>query len=127
MAGEKILIVEDNEKNRKLVRVILKNKGYTIIEAEDAEKALSLLESVVPDIVLMDIGLPRMDGLEATRIIKLNKLTMNLPVIAVTAHAMHGDEEKILAAGCDDYISKPINVGEFPTIIETLLKKFKKC
>lgn len=127
MPGEKILVVEDNEKNRKLIRVILKSKGYELIEADDAEKALELLNNNLrPDLILMDIGLPGMDGLELTRQIKQNELTKNIPVIAVTAHAMRGDEEKILAAGCDNYISKPIKVGEFPGTIEELLQKYKK-
>ena len=126
MSGEKILVVEDNDKNRKLIRIVLKSKNYEILEACDANKALELLETWIPDLILMDIGLPGMDGLELTRQLKQTESTKDVPIIAVTAHAMMGDEEKILAAGCDDYISKPIKVGEFPATIEGFLEKFKK-
>lgn len=125
MPGERILVVEDNEKNRKLIRVVLKAKGYEIIEAEDAETAINYLKTNVPDLILMDIGLPGLDGLQLTRQIKQNETTKKIPVIAVTAHAMRGDEEKILGAGCDDYISKPINVGEFPLTIARILENSK--
>ena len=125
MPGERILVVEDNEKNRKLIRVVLKAKGYEIIEAEDAETAINYLKTNVPDLILMDIGLPGLDGLQLTRQIKQNEATKKIPVIAVTAHAMCGDEEKILGAGCDDYISKPINVGEFPLTIARVLENSK--
>lgn len=125
MSGESILVVEDNEKNRKLVRVVLKARGYNVLEAEDAKSALGQLENDNPDLILMDMGLPGMDGMELTRQIKKNKNTKNIPIIAVTAHAMKGAKEKILDAGCDDYISKPIDINEFPKVVEKILKNPK--
>ncbi len=121
----KILVVEDNEKNRKLIRVVMNSKGYEIVEADDSVSALEMLAQETPDIILMDIGLPGMDGLELTKKIKQDESTKDIPIIAVTAHAMHGDEEKILEAGCNGYISKPINVAEFPTAIEKALQEAK--
>ncbi|MGR3318719.1 MAG: response regulator [Candidatus Anammoxibacter sp.] len=126
MAGETILVVEDNEKNRKLIRVVLKAKGYNIIEAEDAETALDQLKKDIPDLILMDIGLPEMDGFELTRQIKRDKTTKNVPIIAVTAHAMKGEKEKMLDAGCDDYVSKPIDINEFSKTVEKVLNDKKQ-
>ena len=126
MAGKTILIVEDNERNRKLVKVILKAKGYVILEAEDASSAFRELEKTIPDLILMDIGLPQMSGLELTKQIKLREEIKGVPIVALTAHAMIGDREGILAAGCDDYISKPIDINEFPKTIAEILEKSKK-
>ena len=125
MPGKCILVVEDNEKNRKLVRVVLKARGYDIVEAEDAKSALGQLENVNPDLILMDMGLPGIDGMELTRRIKKDENTKNIPIIAVTAHAMKGAKERILDAGCDDYISKPIDINEFPKVVEKILKNSK--
>lgn len=121
MSGKKILIIEDNEKNRKLIKVILKAKGYYTMEAEDARSALDQLKREPPDLILMDIGLPEIDGLELTKQIKQDASTKNIPIIAVTAHAMAGEKEKVLKAGCDAYISKPIDTNELPIIIEKFL------
>ena len=126
MAGKTILIVEDNERNRKLVKVILKAKGYVILEAEDAPSTFCELEKTVPDLILMDIGLPQINGLELTKLIKQREETKGVPIVALTAHAMIGDREGILAAGCDDYISKPIDINEFPKTIADILEKSTK-
>jgi len=116
-AGRKILIVDDNLDNRELVVKILKRHGYTTCEAVDGEDALIQAAAEQPDLILMDIALPKMDGLEATRRLHATPEFRDTPIIALTAHAMRGDREKALAAGCCDYISKPINVHELPTQI----------
>jgi CheY-like chemotaxis protein len=105
----KILIIEDTENNRVLLSRRLSPRGYDIITAADAEKGLALVATEKPDLVLMDVGLPGMNGWEATRQLKSNAATRHVPVIALTAHAMDGDREKALAAGCDDYEIKPID------------------
>ena len=126
MAGETILVIEDNEKNRKLIKVVLKARGYKIIEAEDAETAMDQLKKDIPDLILMDIGLPEMDGFELTRLIKRDKTTKDVPIIAVTAHAMKGEKEKTLEAGCDDYVSKPIDINEFQKTVARVLNDKKQ-
>jgi two-component system cell cycle response regulator DivK len=103
----RILCVEDNPQNMRLVRKILQHHGYEVIEAEDGLTGVQAALSVQPDLVLMDINLPDIDGLEATRRIKREQ--PNLCVVALTANAMYGDEERCLAAGCDGYISKPVS------------------
>ncbi|MFH1020907.1 MAG: response regulator [Pseudomonadota bacterium] len=113
-AGKKILIVDDNQDNRELVVKILKRYGSTICEAADGEEALARAASERPDLILMDIALPKIDGLEATRRLRQTAGLQDTPIIALTAHAMKGDREKALAAGCCDYIAKPINVRELP-------------
>lgn len=123
MPGETILVIEDNDKNRKLVRVILRSKDYHILEATTAAEALSVLETTHPDLILMDIQLPEMDGLTLTRIIKEKPELADVPIIALTAYAMKGDQQKFLDAGCDGYVSKPINTREFPQAIEAYLGK----
>lgn len=117
------MVVEDNEKNRKLMRVILKAKGFNVIEATTGEEALGILKNQKPDIILMDIQLPGVDGLTLTKQIKADVTCSAIPIIAVTAHAMKGDEQKILDAGCDGYISKPVNTQELPSIVEKYMKK----
>ena len=117
----KILIIEDTENNRVLLTRRLKPRGYDIITAEDAEKGLALVQAERPDLVLMDVGLPGMNGWEATRQLKSNGATQHVPVIALTAHAMDGDREKAIAAGCDDYEIKPIDFNRLFKKIERLL------
>jgi CheY-like chemotaxis protein len=107
-----ILIVEDEPNNLKLLRDLLQTSGYTTIEATDGEQGVVLAKSKKPDLILMDIMMPVVDGLEATRILKADTTTKNIPVLALTAYAMKGDKERILEAGCDGYISKPINIKE---------------
>ncbi len=109
MAGEPILVVEDNDVNLRLVTFLLSSSGYEVREAADAQEALRLLEGFHPRMVLMDLQLPRMDGYELTRRLKADPATRDILVIALTAHAMSGDEEKALKAGCDGYFTKPIN------------------
>jgi CheY-like chemotaxis protein len=117
MSGKKILIIEDNPINMELVTDILKVAGYRILQAENAEEGIALAKVEKPVLILMDISLPGMDGLTATQILKQDPITKDIPIIALTAHAMKGDEEKILAAGCTGYISKPIDTRTLPKII----------
>ena len=121
MAGERILIVDDNVQNLKLARVILANEGYDVLTAADAEDALALLRTARPKLILMDIQLPGMDGLQLTRQLKADPSTRSIAVIALTAYAMKGDEEKALAAGCDGYVSKPIDTDHLPEIVRAHL------
>lgn len=123
MSDKNVMVVEDNEKNRKLMRVILKAKGFNVIEATTGEEALGILKNQKPDIILMDIQLPGVDGLTLTKQIKADATCSVIPIIAVTAHAMKGDEQKILDAGCDGYISKPVNTQELPSIVEKYMNK----
>jgi CheY-like chemotaxis protein len=109
MAGERILIVDDNPINLKLARVILASEGYLVETADDAEQALTLLERLVPVLILMDLQLPGMDGLTLVRKLRDDVRWNETWIVALTAYAMKGDEEKALAAGCDGYITKPIN------------------
>ncbi|MBT4482902.1 MAG: response regulator [Candidatus Latescibacteria bacterium] len=111
--GKVILIVEDDEMNMTLIRDLLQISGYSTLEAGDGKKAIEIAQEKKPDLILMDIHLPIMDGLEATRIIKSDETTRNIPVIALTASVMKSDKEKIYEAGCDSFISKPIEVNEF--------------
>ena len=109
MAGEKILLVEDNEVNRRLAEFLLRSKGYKVREAATAQDAFDILKTERPDLIVMDIQLPGMDGLAATKKIKEQPEMADVPVIAVTSYAMKGDREKALAAGCVGYITKPID------------------
>lgn len=117
MPGETVLIVDDNVANLKLVRVLLQGEGYEVRTAADAEEALRLLSEFRPRVILMDIQLPGMDGLELTRRLKSDDATKGIIILALTAYAMKGDEEKALEAGCDGYIAKPINVDSLPRVI----------
>jgi two-component system cell cycle response regulator len=118
---ERILIVDDNAQNLKLARVILANEGYDVWTAADAEDALALLRTARPKLILMDLQLPGMDGLQLTRQLKADPSTRSIRVIALTAYAMKGDEEKALAAGCDAYLSKPIDTDRLPEIVRSHL------
>jgi CheY-like chemotaxis protein len=117
MARKLILIVDDNEQNLKLTKVILTIEGYEVRTAFDAEEALRILESFTPHLILMDMQLPRMDGLELTRQLKADPARRGIIVIALTASAMKGDEKKAYAAGCDDYLSKPIDIDVLARIV----------
>jgi two-component system, cell cycle response regulator DivK len=121
VAGERILIVDDNVQNLKLARVILANEGFDVWTAGDAEGALALLRASRPTLILMDLQLPGMDGLQLTRQLKADPSTRSIGVIALTAYAMKGDEEKALAAGCDGYLSKPIDTERLPEIVRAYL------
>ena len=119
MAGELILIVEDNERNLKLLRDLLGAHGYRILEARSAEDALVLARAECPQLVLMDVQLPGMDGLAALRELRARPETTETPVIAVTAFAMKDDRERLLSAGFDGYLEKPINVRELPSFLSS--------
>lgn len=120
----KILIVEDNPANMKLAVFLLESADHRVISATDAEVGLTLARAERPDLILMDIQLPGIDGLEATVLLKRDRATSSIPVIALTALAMKGDEERIRAAGCDGYVAKPINYKAFlATISAHLVKK----
>jgi CheY-like chemotaxis protein len=121
MANELILIVEDNEKNRKLVRDVLLFKGYRVAEAETGEDGVRLARELSPALILMDIQLPGINGIEALAQIRAHEATRAIPVIAVTASAMTTDRSKILAAGFDGYQSKPINVKAFVAAVQRTL------
>ncbi len=112
-----ILVVDDNPVNLKLTRLLLTRAKYDVRTASDAEEALRLLETVTPRLILMDIQLPGVDGLELTRRLKRDAKTRSIVVIALTAYAMKGDEERARAAGCDGYITKPIDPGRLPTLV----------
>jgi two-component system, cell cycle response regulator DivK len=123
MANELILIVEDNEKNRKLVRDILTFKGYQLLESETAEEGIKLAREKMPALILMDFHLPGMNGIEAFKILRGDPQTSAIPILAVTASAMTEDRQKMLAAGFDGLQTKPINVKEFLETVATTLKK----
>ncbi|HEY3301917.1 MAG TPA: response regulator [Candidatus Binatia bacterium] len=123
MAHETILLVEDNPVNRRLAEFLLRSNGYKVIEAANAEEAFELLKVEHPALVVMDIQLSGIDGLEATRRIKADPATANIPVLAVTSYAMKGDREKALQAGCAAYITKPIDKTAFIQEITALLAK----
>jgi two-component system cell cycle response regulator DivK len=110
MAGEQVLVVEDNEKNMKLFRDVLRAKGYRTLEATTGTRAVELAAAHRPDLVLMDIQLPDIDGVEALGQLRADTRTASIPVLALTAQAMEGDRERFLTAGFDGYISKPVNV-----------------
>ncbi len=112
MPGEQILVVEDNEKNMKLLRDVLQAIGYRTLEASTAGQALALAAEHSPALVLMDIRLPDMDGLEALSRLRMDRRTASIPVLAVTAQAMKGDRERFMQAGFDGYLSKPVDVDE---------------
>jgi CheY-like chemotaxis protein len=120
---KKILIVEDDPKNMKVMLMVLKPHGYTLLEATDGEEALEIAVKEKPDLILMDMQLPKISGMEVTR--KLRQLPdfKHTPITAVTASAMKGDEARIIEAGCDMYMSKPINTREFPGMVAKMLQQ----
>ena len=126
MSGHTILIIEDNPFNMELVAIVLEAVGYDVLQAATAELGISIARSRQPDLILMDIGLPVMDGLEATRILKGESGTQSIPIIALTAHAMKGDEELAHAAGCDGYLPKPVNTRELPDVVSRFLTSSEK-
>jgi CheY-like chemotaxis protein len=117
-----ILVVEDNATNMKLVSNLLEFEGHQVLQASDAEQAQSVIQDSPPDLILMDIALPGMDGLTLTRILKSNEKTRRIPVVALTAFAMKGDKQKALADGCDGYITKPINTRDLPVEVAHYLQ-----
>ncbi len=119
--GKKILVVEDNPDNRILITDVLTSLDYETVVAVDGEEGVDAATAEIPDLILMDLSLPKMDGWTATGHIKANPDLAHIPVIALTAHAMVGDREKALAAGCDDYISKPIDLRELANKLQEYL------
>ena len=117
----KILLVEDDEMNRDMLSRRLQRRDYGVVIAVDGEQAVEMAHSEAPDLILMDISLPKMDGYEATRLLRTTPETQSIPVIALTAHAMSGDEQKALQAGCDDYDTKPVNFKRLLGKIDNLL------
>ena len=116
-----ILIVEDEPKNITLLRDLLQVSGYSTIEATDGKQGVELAKSKKPDLILMDVQMPKMDGLEATLILKADATTSNIPILALTSYAMKGDKERILEAGCDGYLAKPIDIKELLKIVAEYL------
>jgi two-component system cell cycle response regulator DivK len=123
MSTPRILVVEDNERNLKLVRDVLQFAGYEVISARSGEQGVSLARQRVPDLVLMDLQLPAMDGAEALRILRDDPRTRRIPVVAVTALAMKDDRERALDEGFDGYLEKPINVRAFPELVRGFLTR----
>lgn len=121
--GKIILILENDPKNLKLVTDILQVSGYATLQATDGKQGVELARKEKPDLILMDIQIPVMDGLEATKLLKNDGATRDIPVIALTAYAMKGDEEKMRAAGCDGYITKPIDIKGFLKKISEVISK----
>ncbi|MFI4962333.1 MAG: response regulator [Legionellales bacterium] len=121
MKGDPILVVDDNPANLRLAKIVLEVEGYDVRTAIDAKDALSVLSGFHPKLILMDLQMPRMDGLELTGLLKTQDKYKDTIILAVTAYAMKGDEEKALAAGCDGYITKPISTHTLPSTIEFYL------
>ena len=120
----KLLLVEDNEMNRDMLSRRLEKRGYSLTLAVDGGQGVALAKSELPDLILMDMSLPVLDGWDATRQIKADPATKGIPVIALTAHAMESDRQKALKAGCDDFDTKPVELARLLVKIEELLKKF---
>ena len=124
MGNATILVIEDNELNMKLVKSLLEIGKYRVLAAEDAESGIQVARENHPDLILMDIQLPGMDGLTATKILKADRKVHAIPIVALTSHAMEGDDKKALTAGCDGYIPKPIDTKNFLATIGQYLKGY---
>lgn len=118
----RILVVEDSPMNRKILEVLLRGHGYEPLEAEDGNQAMEIISEDPPDLILMDMQLPGIDGYELTRRLRQDPATKDIPIIAVTANAMAGDDRKALDAGCDAYVAKPIDTRTFPELIASYLQ-----
>ncbi len=123
---EKILIVEDNPQNMRLLEMVLRAKNYTLLKATDGEEALDMALREQPDLIIMDIQLPKVNGLEVTRKLRNTPAFSHTPIIAITAYAMKGDKERVIESGCDAYLSKPINTRELPEMIGEMLLQRRK-
>ena len=126
LAGRRVLIIEDNEENRRLLRFVLQLENAEVLEAEDAEKGIPMALEEQPDLILMDMHMPGMDGLAATRLLRAEPLTREIPIVIVTASAMTHDQGAILASGCDDVITKPIEPLSFVSRIIPFLRPDSK-
>ena len=123
---EKILIVEDTPLHMKLMEMTLRAQNYTLLKATDGEEALDMAARERPDLILMDIRLPKMSGFEVAKKLRENPALSHIPIIAITAHAMSGDRDKIIASGCDTYLTKPVDTRQLPGVITEMLLKRKK-
>jgi len=123
---EKILIVEDSPQNMRLLEMVLGAKGYTLLKATDGEEALDMAMREQPDLVIMDVQIPKLSGLEVTRKLRETPAFSHTPIIGITAYAMKGDRERVIESGCDAYLSKPINTRELPEIIAQMLLQRRK-
>jgi CheY-like chemotaxis protein len=121
-----VLVVDDRVINLRLIRAVLENRGFTVRGAGSAEEGLAMVRQRPPDVILMDISLPGMSGLEATRILKAEPSTRGIPVVGLSAHAMKGDAEKALAAGCDGYVTKPIDTRTLASYLTELVESFRR-
>jgi CheY-like chemotaxis protein len=126
MTNKRILLVEDNEDNSKLVCFLLERAGYEIIEARNGQQGMELARTELPDMILMDLSLPEVDGWTAARELKADPRTRNIPTYALTAHTLPGDRSRALESGFDGYLSKPINVHSFVSAVAECLKAYKK-
>lgn len=126
MIPARILVVDDNATNLKLVAYLMRAKGYEVDTALEADTALVKVRDFKPELILMDLQLPGVDGLELTRRLKTDPITQHIAIVAVTAYAMKGDQDKALAAGCDDYITKPIDTRTLPDIVAQLLARLRR-
>jgi len=124
---DKVMIVEDNPQNMKLIEMLLRSRSYILLKACDGEEALDMATREQPDLIVMDMQLPKMSGVEVTKRLRQMPVFSHTPIIALTAFAMRGDKERFLEAGCNAYISKPINTRELPTIIDQMLREYKKA
>ena len=123
---EKILIVEDNPQNMRLIEMVLRAKGYTLLKATDGEEALDMALRELPALIIMDIQLPKLSGLEVTRKLKKTPAFSHIPIIALTAYAMKEDKERFIGGGCNAYLPKPINTRELPGVIAEMLHNTKR-
>jgi CheY-like chemotaxis protein len=121
----RILVIDDNVINLKLISKVLEDEGYQVEQAIDAEIAEEMIKLAIPDLILMDIALPGMDGLTLTRLLKSREETMHIPIVALTAFAMKGDDQKAYEAGCKGYLSKPVDISRLPSQIEEFLNSGK--
>lgn len=126
MLKEKVMIVEDNPQNMKLLEMLLRSRSYTLLKACDGEEALDIATREQPDLIVMDMQLPKMSGIEVTKKLRQMPVFSHTPIIALTAYAMRGDKERFLQAGCNAYLSKPISTRELPIIIDRMLAEQKK-
>jgi len=123
---DKIMLVEDNPQNMKLLEILLRSKSYTLLKASDGEEALDMATREQPDLIVMDMQLPKMSGIEVTKRLRRKPVFSQTPIIALTAYAMRGDRERFLEAGCNAYLSKPINTRELPALIDRMLEENRK-
>jgi len=123
MAGKTVLIIEDNVMNLELATDLLEANGFSVLQAQNAEVGLRLAREAMPDLILMDLSLPGMDGLQATKALKTDPATRHLIVVALTAHAMKGDQEIALSANCDGYLTKPIDTRIFVDTVESIIRE----